>query len=358
MEVKAAKLVLTPLPATVSSRSSLKTMTSPILDRTIVLSTATQNSSYIVLGRSSHSTRKHLRPASNNAYFDSPNISRHHATIYIDLADDGKLKIRDTGSLHGTFKSGQRVPMDGIELNHGDEIVLGTEMIYGHSLIPELSIRVQYEMTTQSVTLNPVSAPVKGYGIRDLSDSELEQDHEHTVVTVTPQPTVNSEESSSFKEPEFTSIENAADRTSVTETDLTRDDTLVPICETDNVKEVLLANDEVVLVDETIEEPVELLRENSAESTTRKRKRDDDSDDVDHETIQASASSVAVQTYQSNPENGANKRRRTEISLPARSSPMATIGKYAAAAAVGVVVGSVGTFAALLTSTAEQLSQQ
>ncbi|KAK9354681.1 hypothetical protein V1523DRAFT_377120 [Lipomyces doorenjongii] len=176
MDVQEVILTLTPLPppGEIALALSKRRLLSPLLQRTITLSTKSSDSSYVILGRSSHNVTKKLFPAAENAYFDSPNISRHHATIFIDNARYRVLKVRDTGSLHGTYRCGERVPRDGIVLYDQDTINLGTKIIYDGDVIPPQRILVSIKWLPVSSSLKAVTSPLSGFGIQELSDSEAE----------------------------------------------------------------------------------------------------------------------------------------------------------------------------------------
>ncbi|KAJ8102576.1 hypothetical protein POJ06DRAFT_51923 [Lipomyces tetrasporus] len=176
MDAQEVELTLTPLPppSDLALAVSKHRLLSPLLKRTITLSTKTSDSSYVILGRSSHNVAKKLVPAAENGYFDSPNISRQHATIFIDNSRYRVLKVRDTGSLHGTYLYGERVPKDGIVLVNQDVINLGTKIIYEGDVIPPQRILVSFKWLPLSSSLKAVAAPVSGFGIQELSDSEAD----------------------------------------------------------------------------------------------------------------------------------------------------------------------------------------
>ncbi|KAK9487619.1 hypothetical protein V1527DRAFT_460060 [Lipomyces starkeyi] len=176
MDVQEVIITLNPLPppGEIALALSKRRLLSPLLQRTITLSTKSSDSSYVILGRSSHNVTKKLFPAAENAYFDSPNISRHHATIFIDNSRYRVLKVRDTGSLHGTYRCGERVPRDGIVLYDQDIINLGTKIIYDGDVIPPQRILVSIKWLPVSSSLKAVTSPLIGFGIQELSDSEAE----------------------------------------------------------------------------------------------------------------------------------------------------------------------------------------
>ncbi|KAB5554518.1 hypothetical protein GE09DRAFT_131015 [Coniochaeta sp. 2T2.1] len=70
--------------------------------------TLTRTNDTVKIGRSSKVPTKGFVPASGNAWFDSPVMSRNHAEIVADI-DNQSVYLRDTGSLHGTFVKGEQL---------------------------------------------------------------------------------------------------------------------------------------------------------------------------------------------------------------------------------------------------------
>jgi len=69
-------------------------------------------------------------PASNNAYIDSPVISRNHA-VFTAHADSGKPQVfvTDLGSMHGTMVNGERLPTNmPKQLSSGDKLQFGIDV--------------------------------------------------------------------------------------------------------------------------------------------------------------------------------------------------------------------------------------
>src|SRR4051794_18938619 len=87
--------------------------------RRIVLSPSSPS---IHVGRSSRNHNKNLQPAKDNAYIDSPVISREHALISLNTkGDTPALIIQDRGSMHGTLVNGTMLTNNKEqELRNGD----------------------------------------------------------------------------------------------------------------------------------------------------------------------------------------------------------------------------------------------
>jgi pSer/pThr/pTyr-binding forkhead associated (FHA) protein len=83
------------------------------------------------IGRASKNTAKQdLMPASNNAYIDSPVISRNHA-VFTAHADSGtpQVFVTDLGSMHGTMVNGERLPTHmPKQLASGDKLQFGIDV--------------------------------------------------------------------------------------------------------------------------------------------------------------------------------------------------------------------------------------
>ena len=67
------------------------------------------------------------RDAKNDLTFESPTVSREHATVAFR---DGRWYIEDRGSFNGTFLNGARVqPGSPLPLRHADRIGIGAETV-------------------------------------------------------------------------------------------------------------------------------------------------------------------------------------------------------------------------------------
>ena len=104
---------------------------------------------------------KGLLGAVDNAWFDSPVMSRNHAQINIDV--EGKvcsstelsnskadkwqnITIQDIGSMHGTYLNGVELSRTTpIAINDGDVVVFGAEVRRGPETFPACKFQVHYQ---------------------------------------------------------------------------------------------------------------------------------------------------------------------------------------------------------------------
>ncbi|RDA92522.1 hypothetical protein CP533_4168 [Ophiocordyceps camponoti-saundersi (nom. inval.)] len=134
------------------------------LDRHLVLTLECPD---IQVGRMSR-RNPDLRALSTNAWFDSPVMSRQHAMLHFD-ADQTKLFIQDTGSLHGTFQNGIRLtPSSLSQLRPYDELCFGTTVDRNTDTYPPCAMVVNFEF---ACTDRPQTNPVI-YRVPDDSDVE------------------------------------------------------------------------------------------------------------------------------------------------------------------------------------------
>jgi pSer/pThr/pTyr-binding forkhead associated (FHA) protein len=115
----------------------------------------------IPIGRASKSVSKGLLGAVDNAWFDSPVMSRDHAEITIDAAESvcsskdlstsradvwQNITIQDIGSMHGTYLNGVQVPCKTpVVINDGDVVVFGAEVRRGPETFPACKFEVHYQ---------------------------------------------------------------------------------------------------------------------------------------------------------------------------------------------------------------------
>lgn len=88
------------------------------------------------------------RDAKNEIVLQDRTVSRRHGTL--ELSEDGSTYFHDTDSSNGSFfiQEGDLVPVDGIDLNEADLLLLGGFEIEVGALIdmaqePELNARVE-----------------------------------------------------------------------------------------------------------------------------------------------------------------------------------------------------------------------
>ncbi|KAI1394280.1 uncharacterized protein F4822DRAFT_424759 [Hypoxylon trugodes] len=106
------------------------------------------------IGRASKVPTKGFVAAADNAWFDSPVMSRQHAELFLASENDSKVVfIKDIGSLHGTYYT----PYDGmrnesrleqgkpVQLSNGDTIRFGVDIFRTSETYPPCS--VEFYMT-------------------------------------------------------------------------------------------------------------------------------------------------------------------------------------------------------------------
>jgi pSer/pThr/pTyr-binding forkhead associated (FHA) protein len=123
------------------------------------------NKSSIKIGRASKSVLKGLLGAADNAWFDSPVMSRNHAEIAFNKFTN-LLTIQDTNSMHGTFVNGQKLHNGSEVVGNGDTVVFGNEVRRGFESFPACSFKVTYEVTPWTKS--------RSYAVPDSSDEEDE----------------------------------------------------------------------------------------------------------------------------------------------------------------------------------------
>ncbi|CAG8953134.1 hypothetical protein HYFRA_00003332 [Hymenoscyphus fraxineus] len=134
------------------------------------------------IGRASKSVAKGILGAEDNAWFDSPVMSRDHAELRLnsstsvskthncdDHANSVKtVTIHDRGSMHGTFLNDNKLEeMEDAALNKGDILVFGAEVKRGPEVFPACSFKVDLAFAPYN-SGNTFSAP----------DSDLDEDEE------------------------------------------------------------------------------------------------------------------------------------------------------------------------------------
>ncbi|KAH7148864.1 hypothetical protein EDB81DRAFT_759212 [Dactylonectria macrodidyma] len=105
--------------------------------------------------------------AKNNAWFDSPVMSRDHAQLKLDV-EKQKVYIKDIGSLHGTFKNEQRLTQQvPSSLGTGDIIRFGISIDRGSERYPPCTMEARFKFGTAL----PEDRP-KVFRVPDDSDVE------------------------------------------------------------------------------------------------------------------------------------------------------------------------------------------
>ncbi|SLM41238.1 SMAD/FHA domain [Lasallia pustulata] len=85
------------------------------------------------VGRSSRNASKGLTAAQNNAWFDSPTMSRQHASFHMTSESPRTILLEDLRSTHGTYVWGRRLDADeaytctsGLSITFGQKVTSGT----------------------------------------------------------------------------------------------------------------------------------------------------------------------------------------------------------------------------------------
>ncbi|KAI0997012.1 hypothetical protein K3495_g11172 [Podosphaera aphanis] len=157
----------------VQAKVTLRALNSNIFppERVIHLSPAKP---YISIGRASKNPSKALYGSIDNAWFDSPVMSRDHARLSLDL-ESKTLSIQDIGSMHGTHvNDSQLISHIPIIVRDGDIIVFGAEVKRGPETYMACKFGVNYEIS-QYRSSNTFAFPESSDGDDEikLSDDDL-----------------------------------------------------------------------------------------------------------------------------------------------------------------------------------------
>ncbi|PHH67442.1 hypothetical protein CDD81_54 [Ophiocordyceps australis] len=122
-------------------------LTSEPLSRHIVLD---RENPIITIGRTTSKGGAEYKQSSENAWIDCPVISRYHAQIKVDLGSKS-LKITDLGSLHGTFKNGERlVPQEPQLLKQDDILKFGIAINKNDKYFLPYTMKASFRFGTES----------------------------------------------------------------------------------------------------------------------------------------------------------------------------------------------------------------
>ncbi|KAF4947645.1 hypothetical protein FGADI_10269 [Fusarium gaditjirri] len=105
--------------------------------------------------------------AKSNAWFDSPVMSRKHALFTLD-ADKQKLFVKDTGSLHGTYKNDIR-----LETNVNHEVASGDKLKFGAFIERPQDKHYPCTMIVRQ-TYGSINPDLRGNSFRVPEDSDIE----------------------------------------------------------------------------------------------------------------------------------------------------------------------------------------
>ncbi|KAK1780813.1 hypothetical protein QBC45DRAFT_391134 [Copromyces sp. CBS 386.78] len=139
----------------------------------------------LTIGRSSKLAAKGFVPSSQNGWYDSPVMSRQHAEIIADFTQK-RLRLRDLGSLHGTYinESDQRLEKDDlVELKDGDNIRFGVDIMRKKTFPPTVvKVGLDYievpKAKPEPDTTRPRASST--FKVPDGSDSDMEYPDEGT----------------------------------------------------------------------------------------------------------------------------------------------------------------------------------
>ncbi|KAF4632318.1 hypothetical protein G7Y89_g5809 [Cudoniella acicularis] len=125
----------------------------------------------IPIGRASKSLSKGILGSANNAWFDSPVMSRNHAEMCLNPVTNA-VTIHDIGSMHGTCLNGRKLAADepAVVVN-GDELVFGAEVRRGPEVFPACAFRVSLDFV-------PYKTPNTGtFAFPDSSEIDDEDEY-------------------------------------------------------------------------------------------------------------------------------------------------------------------------------------
>jgi pSer/pThr/pTyr-binding forkhead associated (FHA) protein len=123
---------------------TLKALTGDVslAERTIILN---PNRLTIPIGRASKSLSKGILGATDNAWFDSPVMSRDHAEMCLN-PEINVVTIHDIGSMHGTYINNKQLSVrDPTRILDGDEITFGAEVKRGPETFPACAFQVKID---------------------------------------------------------------------------------------------------------------------------------------------------------------------------------------------------------------------
>ncbi|KAI0538626.1 hypothetical protein GGR58DRAFT_287374 [Xylaria digitata] len=155
---------------------------SSIPQRQLVL---TRSLSVIPIGRSSKVRSKGFVPADDNAWFENPVMSRHHAELVAKFDDKPPaVYIKDVQSFHGTFHTAnnghnneKRVsPGELVKLTNGDTVRFGVDIFRSNQTYPPCTI--EFRMT-QAMQKSDNLPPRRGFVVPDDVDDEEEENREN-----------------------------------------------------------------------------------------------------------------------------------------------------------------------------------
>ncbi|MCJ1437652.1 hypothetical protein MMC27_007039 [Xylographa pallens] len=126
------------------------------LERTFQLNPA---KSFIEIGRASKTASKGLAAAKDNAWFESPIMSRSHAELTLVTGPERVLHLKDLQSTHGTFIGSKKLDAEvDYPLKNGDTITFGQRVTSGTTTYPAKDFVIEYQWQQWS-NPTPVTSP-------------------------------------------------------------------------------------------------------------------------------------------------------------------------------------------------------
>ncbi|KAI0896469.1 hypothetical protein F4806DRAFT_508377 [Annulohypoxylon nitens] len=141
----------------------------------------------IRIGRASKVPTKGFVGEKNNAWFESPVMSRQHAELLFDCDRTPKgVFIKDIGSLHGTFHtpvSGKESRLDQhslVELSDGDSLRFGTDIFRASTTFPpcalEFFMDIRRTIPKAQIALSTILSTNRVFTIPDDMDEDDDDD--------------------------------------------------------------------------------------------------------------------------------------------------------------------------------------
>ncbi|KAK8024362.1 fha domain protein [Apiospora rasikravindrae] len=134
------------------------------------------------IGRASKVATKGFVATPDNAWFDSPVMSRTHAELIAHL-DTKTLLIKDIGSLHGTFIAKKDTTLEkrlteheSAELVSGDKIRFGIEILRGRDTFPPCEVDVTMEWPNSATSLPQRAPSTNHFTVPDAEDDDMLSD--------------------------------------------------------------------------------------------------------------------------------------------------------------------------------------
>ncbi|KAI1086963.1 hypothetical protein F5B19DRAFT_99725 [Rostrohypoxylon terebratum] len=146
----------------------------------------------IRIGRASKVPTKGFVGAKDNAWFDSPVMSRQHAELLFDYDHTPKcVFIRDIGSLHGTFHtpvSGKESRLEQhnlVKLSDGDSLRFGTDIFRASTTFPPCALDFfmdRHTVPKPQITSSTTLSTNRVFTIPDDIDEDDDEDDDDSVI--------------------------------------------------------------------------------------------------------------------------------------------------------------------------------